>query len=69
MWDAKHPQHYNKILKNDAWVELATALHCSIDDGRKKMPSLLASLRREKVSTTKVMEPEKVRYLGTMPIF
>lgn len=53
LWDPNHAQHYNKILKNDAWQDIAAEMEISADDCRKKMTSLLASLRREKMKIEK----------------
>jgi hypothetical protein len=47
LWNAKHPRHFNKILRNDAWEELASKLNKTAEEFRKKMTGLLASLRRE----------------------
>lgn len=48
LWDPSHPQHYNKIKKQDAWVDLASLLETEVETCKKKITSLLASLRREK---------------------
>jgi hypothetical protein len=47
LWDPRHEEHYNKLQKNDAWVELAT------EECKRKLASLLASLRREKAKMKK----------------
>ncbi|KAF5308020.1 hypothetical protein FQR65_LT18285 [Abscondita terminalis] len=48
LWDPTHPEHYHKIKKEDAWMELAEEVGCEVEQCKQKMTSLLASLRREK---------------------
>jgi hypothetical protein len=36
LWNAKHPRHFNKILRNDAWEELASELNKTAEEARKK---------------------------------
>lgn len=48
LWDTKHPLYYNKIRKNDAWEEVAKQLGTTDEACKKKMTSVLATLRREK---------------------
>jgi hypothetical protein len=50
-WDTKNPK-YNKVAKNDAWTELADTLEADVEDCKKKMQSLLSSLRREKAKVS-----------------
>ena len=47
IWDPKHPLHYNKIKKQDAWEELAKEINRPVDECKKKMENLLSALRRE----------------------
>jgi hypothetical protein len=42
LWNAKHPRHFNKILRNDAWEELASELNTTAEECRKKMTGLVA---------------------------
>lgn len=51
LWD----HCYNKLKKNDAWVELANEMEIDTEECKKKLTVLLASLRREKakVNTSK----------------
>lgn len=48
LWNPGHPRYYNKISKNDAWNELGAEMNTTGDECKKKMMSLLSSLRREK---------------------
>jgi hypothetical protein len=32
LWNAKHPRHFNKILRNDAWEELAFELNTTAEE-------------------------------------
>ncbi|XP_045778182.1 uncharacterized protein LOC123880952 [Maniola jurtina] len=48
LWDPKHPQHFNKIIKQDGWVKLSDQFGITVEECQKKITSLLASLRREK---------------------
>jgi hypothetical protein len=54
LWNAKHPRHFNNILRNDAWEELASELNTTEEECRKKMTGLLALLRREKGKMKKI---------------
>ncbi|XKL58995.1 hypothetical protein PGB90_000011 [Kerria lacca] len=36
LWNQKHSHYYNKILKNDAWNEVAIAIKISIDECKKE---------------------------------
>lgn len=51
LWNPAHPEHYNKLKKEDAWNRLASLLDSDRQTCKKKMTSLLASLRREKQKT------------------
>lgn len=53
LWNPKHPQYFNKILKNDAWKELGEAINMSPEDCKSKINNLQASLRREKQKIAK----------------
>lgn len=55
LWDPRHPQHYNKIRKHDAWEAIGRSLGCSGDKCKKKMVSLLSAMRREKAKIKKSM--------------
>jgi 5'(3')-deoxyribonucleotidase len=47
IWDPKHPKHFNRIRKQDAWEELRKEINRTVEC-KKKMDNLLSSLRREK---------------------
>jgi hypothetical protein len=51
-WDPKHPIHFNKIKKQDAWKEMEKEMNRPVDECKKKMENLLSSLRREKILKT-----------------
>ena len=53
IWDPKHPMHFNKIRKQDAWEELGKEMNRPIDECKKKMQNLLSSLRWEKMKMRK----------------
>lgn len=36
LWDPSHPEHYNKIKKQDAWVDLASLLETEVETCKKK---------------------------------
>jgi hypothetical protein len=37
IWDPKHPMHFNKIRKQDAWKELGKEMNRPVDECKKKM--------------------------------
>ena len=49
LWYAKHMKHFNKISRNDAWIEIAQKMGKSMEECKRKMTCLLASMRREKI--------------------
>ncbi|KAK5648351.1 hypothetical protein RI129_003243 [Pyrocoelia pectoralis] len=53
IWDPQESDHYNKIKKQDAWVEIAEDIGKPVEECKKKMENLLASLRREKMKIKK----------------
>lgn len=53
LWNPKEKSYFNKIKKNDAWVELSNLYSCDIGTIKGKN-SLLSSFRREKASKTKM---------------
>lgn len=59
IWDARNKDHFNKLIKNDAWNDITcdlsvhTSAEISADECRKKMQTLLASFRREKIKWKK----------------
>nr|XP_023027442.1 uncharacterized protein LOC111515450 [Leptinotarsa decemlineata] len=67
LWNPAHPEHYNKHKKEDAWNRLASLFDSDRETCKKKMTSLLASLRREKqktkqsTSTGKEVDEDKLR--------
>nr|CAH7750463.1 unnamed protein product [Callosobruchus chinensis] len=56
LWDPAHGHHYNKIKREDAWSEIAEEIDSTVDICKKKMTSLLASLRRERQKIKKSRE-------------
>lgn len=62
LWDAKHPDYYHKIIKNDAWEEIGQIIGCSGEKCKKKMISLLSAMRREKAKIKKHMRTRKGNY-------
>ncbi|XP_060881404.1 uncharacterized protein LOC132952911 [Metopolophium dirhodum] len=61
LWDAQNAQHFNKNLKNDAWLSIANQMDEDEDIVRKKMNSLNGSFRREKSKTKNSMRTGKGR--------
>jgi len=59
IWDAQNAQHFNKNLKNDAWLSIANQMDEDVDIVRKKMISLNGSFRREKSKTKNSMRTGK----------
>lgn len=55
LWNPKHPQHFNKIKKGDAWAEIAEACGTEVEEAKKKMSSLLGSFRKEKAKRKKTI--------------
>jgi hypothetical protein len=49
IWDPKHPMHFNKTRKQDAWEELGKGMNRAVDECKTKMKNLLSSLRRKKM--------------------
>jgi len=64
IWDPKHPMHFNKIRTQDAWEELGKEMNRPVDECKKKMETLLSTLRREKMKTRKSSGTEKGMYFG-----
>lgn len=48
LWNPKHAAFYNMNKKEDAWMSLSQAMHCSVEEVKKKMGSLKGSFRRER---------------------
>lgn len=69
LWDARHPTYYNKIRKNDAWVEVATQMKTTVDQCKKKITGLLAALRREKAKIKKTRGTGTGKYISMKPIY
>lgn len=53
LWDPKHPYHYDKEQKQEAWEDVAKQVGKSVEDCKRKMDYLLAALRREKMKMKK----------------
>jgi hypothetical protein len=62
IWNPKHPMHFNKIRKQDAWEELGKEVNRPVDECKKKMVNLLSSLRREKMKMRKSSRTGKGEY-------
>ena len=62
IWDPKHPMHFNKIRKQDAWEGLGKEMNRPVDECKKKMENLLSSLRREKMKVRKSGGTGKGKY-------
>jgi hypothetical protein len=54
LWKPKDPAYYRKLLKNDAWREIADSMKMDAEECKNEMISLLASYRREKTKTATV---------------
>jgi hypothetical protein len=46
LWDQTHHKPYNKCTNTHTWEELPKAVGIPVDDCKKKINSLLSSLRR-----------------------
>ena len=44
IWERKHPMHFNKIRKQDAWEELGKEMNRPVDECKKNVENLLSSL-------------------------
>jgi len=62
IWDLKHPMHFNKIRKQDAWEELEKEMNRPVDECKQKLENLLSSLRREKMKMRKSSGTGKGEY-------
>ncbi|CAH2012935.1 unnamed protein product [Acanthoscelides obtectus] len=60
LWNAKHPEHYSRNKKADAWERIAYNLKVEEHEAKQKMNSLLGSFRRENAKGTKVLGQAKV---------
>ncbi|XP_013196532.1 uncharacterized protein LOC106139605 [Amyelois transitella] len=49
LWDTSHDSYRVQTAKYGAWSQLAAMFECDVADLRRKMNSILASLRREKI--------------------
>ncbi|EZA48209.1 hypothetical protein X777_14230 [Ooceraea biroi] len=48
LWNPKNQKYYNKIMRNDAWLDISKQMNLTPEECKRKMFSLLAALRREK---------------------
>ncbi|GBL65504.1 hypothetical protein AVEN_97809-1, partial [Araneus ventricosus] len=48
LWNPKHPYHYSKNKKNEAWASISSALGREEKGVRQKMTSLLGSFRSQR---------------------
>jgi cytochrome c1 len=62
IWDPKHPMHFNKVRKQDAWEELGKEMNRPVDECKKKMENLLSYLRWAKMKMRKSSGIGKVEY-------
>ncbi|XP_031350513.1 uncharacterized protein LOC116176175 [Photinus pyralis] len=61
LWDAKHPFHYSKNKKIDAWDSIAQNLNKELNGIKQKMTSLLGSFRAQKSKGKKTIGTGKAR--------
>jgi 3-deoxy-D-manno-octulosonic-acid transferase len=57
IWDPKHPKHFNKIRKQDAWEELGKEIkrpvdECKKENGELTVISLMGEMKMRKNSGT-----------------
>lgn len=62
LWNAQDPQYFNKFKKHDGWQELAVEFETTQEECKRKMTSLLASLRREKSKISKSSSTGKGKF-------
>ena len=60
LWTAKHQGHFNKILRNEAWTVISKETGKPLEDYKKDITYLLATIRREKAKMKSVLELENV---------
>jgi hypothetical protein len=58
IWDPKHPMHFNKIGKQDAWEELGKEMNRPVDDWKKEIENLTV------ISPTGENEDEEKQWNG-----
>ncbi|KAJ4449679.1 hypothetical protein ANN_01083 [Periplaneta americana] len=61
LWDQKHPSHYSKKRKIEAWDIIAMKLGVDMQSAQKKMMSLLGSFRAQKSKGRRSIETEQGR--------
>lgn len=54
LWDADSINYRNLPMRTDLWLEIANHFVCSVTEIRKKLGSLLASYRRERLKEYRV---------------
>lgn len=62
LWEAKHPQHFSRNMKSDAWQSIANNLKIQEHEAKQKINSLLGSFRREKSKGVKTVGTGKGMY-------
>lgn len=53
LWDPRHPDRYDKGMKDVAWKDISQEMNKSVDRCKRKMEYLLSALRREKMKMRK----------------
>ncbi|XP_046745245.1 uncharacterized protein LOC124410702 [Diprion similis] len=53
LWNLRDPLYYNKMMKEDAWTEIAVKFGRSTEELKKKIESLKSTYRREKTRARK----------------
>ena len=53
LWKASHAHYFNKSIRNEAWEDISQKMHIDVDACKKKMTSLLAAVRRERIKIKK----------------
>ena len=70
LWNPKHPQYKNRVVRFTAWKDMAKKLRCQPIETEKKMNSLRVQFFREyqRITTSKKSSSNNV-YQSTWPLF
>ncbi|XP_026829122.1 uncharacterized protein LOC113562823 [Ooceraea biroi] len=60
LWNPKNQKYYNKIMRNDAWLDISKQMNLTPEECKRKMFSLLAALRREKSQIKKSQGTDEI---------
>jgi len=55
LWNPSDAYYYDKIKRNDLWVEIGEIMDVTADEAKSKITSLMSSFRREKAKGTKTV--------------